>query len=54
MHATQIQNQPYPHASLLQSAVEDLRRLLLQNGYPQSIIPFNINDVLNNSKEQAK
>ena len=34
-------------ASLLQSAVEDLKRLLLQNGYPQGIITFNINDVLN-------
>ena len=37
-------------ASLLQSAVEDLKRLLLQNGYPQGIITFNINDVLNKNK----
>ena len=37
-------------ASLLQSAVEDLKSLLLQNGYPQGIITFNINDVLNKNK----
>ena len=30
--------------------VEDLKRLLLQNGYPQGIITFNINDVLNKNK----
>ena len=34
-------------ASLLQFAVEDLKRLLLQSGYPQGILTFNINDVLN-------
>ena len=39
-------------ASLLQSAVEDLRKLLLQNGYPQGIITFNINDVLNKNKNK--
>ena len=39
-------------ASLLQSAVEDLKRLLLQNGYPQGIITFNINDVLNKNKNK--
>ena len=37
-------------ASLLQSAVEDLKRLLLKNGYPPRIITFNINDVLNKNK----
>ena len=36
--------------SLLKSALEDLKRLLLQNGYPQGIINFNINDVLNKNK----
>ena len=41
-------------ASLLQSAVEDLKRLLLQNGYPQGIITFNINDVLNKNKNKPK
>ena len=40
-------------ASLLQSAaVEDLKRLLLQNGYPQDIITFNINDVPNKNKNK--
>ena len=32
--------------------IEDLKRLLLQNGYPQGIITFNINDVLNNNKNK--
>ena len=31
----------------------DLKRLLLQNGYPQGIINFNINDVLNKNKNKA-
>ena len=39
-------------ASLLQSAVEDLKRLLLQNGYPRGIITFNINDALNKNKNK--
>ena len=39
-------------ASLLKSAVEDLKRLLLQNGYPQGIITFNINDVLNKNRNK--
>ena len=39
-------------ASLLQSAVEDLKRFLLQNGYPYGIITFNINDVLNKNKNK--
>ena len=33
--------------SLLQSALNDLRKLLLQNGYPQGIINYHIKDVLN-------
>ena len=37
-------------AFLLQSAVKDLKRLLLKNGYPHCIINFNINDVLNKNK----
>ena len=37
----------------VQSAVEDLKRLLLQNCYPQSIITFNnINDVLKKIKNK--
>ena len=39
-------------ASLLQSAVKDLKSLLLQKGYPQGIITFNINDVLNKNKNK--
>ena len=39
-------------ASLLKSAVEDLKRLLLQNGYPQGIITFNINDILNKNRNK--
>ena len=38
--------------SLLQSALHDLRKLLLQNGYPQGIINYHINDVLNRSRHQ--
>ena len=39
-------------ASLLHSAVQDLRKLLLQNGYPQGIITYNVNDVLNRHKNK--
>jgi len=64
IYTTQIQNQPHPHAhvsrcfricstaSLLKSAVDDFKRLLLQNGYPQGVITFNINDVLNKTKKK--
>ena len=41
-------------ASLLQSALGDLRRLLLQNGYPQGIITYNINDVLNRNRNKPR
>ena len=34
-------------ASILHSAIQDLRTLLVQNGYPQGIITYNGNDVLN-------
>ena len=37
---------------MLQSAVEDLKKLLLQNGYPQGIVTLNINDVLNRNKNK--
>ena len=33
--------------SLLQSSLNDLEKLLLQNGHPQGIISYHINDVLN-------
>jgi len=39
-------------ASFLKSAVDDLKRLLPQNGYPQGIITFNINDVLNKNRKK--
>ena len=38
--------------SLLQAAIKDLKKLLLQNGYPQGVITFNINDVLNKNKNK--
>ena len=38
--------------SLLQSALHDLRKLLLLNGYPQGIINYHINDVLNKNRHQ--
>ena len=37
--------------SLLQSALNDLRKLLLQNGYPRGIINYHINDVLNKNRQ---
>ena len=33
--------------SLLRSCLDELRKLLLQNGYPAGVINYNINDVLN-------
>ena len=41
-----------PRHLYLQAAIKDLRKLLLQNGYPQGVITFNINDVLNKSKNK--
>jgi len=41
-------------ASLLQSALGDLRKLLLQNGYPQEIITYNVNDVLNRNRNKPR
>jgi len=37
---------------LLQSALNDLKKLLLQNGCPQGVITYNINDVLNRNKNK--
>ena len=37
--------------SLLQSALNDLRKRLLQNGYSQGIINYHINDVLNKNRQ---
>ena len=65
LHSTKVQNKPHPlphlsllpswfilSGSLLQSALHDLRKLLLQNGYPQGIINYHINDVLNKNRHQ--
>ena len=41
-------------ASLLQSALGDLRKLLLQNGYPQGIITYNVNDLLNRNRNKPR
>ena len=37
--------------SLLQSALNDLQKIFLQNGYPQGIINYHINDVLNKNRQ---
>ena len=37
---------------LLQSAQNDLKKFLLQNGYPQGAITYNVNDVLNRNKNK--
>ena len=37
---------------LLQSALNDLRKLLLKKGYPRDIINYHINDVLNKNRHQ--
>ena len=38
--------------SLLQFVLDDPRELLLHNGYPQGIINYDINDVLNKGRHQ--
>ena len=38
--------------SLLQAAIKDLKKLLLQYGYSQGVITFNLNDVLNKNKHK--
>ena len=38
--------------SLLQSVLDNPRELLLHNGYPQNIINYHINDVLNKGRHQ--
>ena len=40
--------------SLLRSGLNELRKLLLQNGYPAGIINYNINDVLNKQQNRTK
>ena len=63
VHSTKVQNRPHPlltyrylrlcsSGSLLQFFLNDPRELLLQNGYPQGIINYQINDVLNKARHQ--
>ena len=63
LHSTHVQNKSYSYtylpllpnlllAFLLKSALDDLRKLLLQNGYPQGIVTHNINDVLNRNRNE--
>ena len=40
--------------SIYQSALGDLRKLLPQNGYPQGIITYNVNDVLNRNRNKPR
>ena len=44
----------YSSGSLLQSTLNDPGKLLLQNGYPQCIINYPVNDVLNKNRHQPK
>ena len=43
-----------PSASLLQSALDDLKKLLSRNGYPPGIVTYNINDVINRHQNRPK
>ena len=40
--------------SLLRSCLDELRKLLLQNGYPAGVINYNINDVLNRQQNRPR
>ena len=42
--------QIYSSPSLLQSVLDDLRKHFLQNGYPQGIVNFHVNDVLERNR----
>ena len=46
--------QIFSSCSLLQSALDDLRKLLLQDGYPQGIINCHVNDVLGTKPKQMR
>ena len=39
---------------LLRSCVNELRKLLLQNGYPAGVVNYNINDVLNRQQNRPR
>ena len=40
--------------ALLRSCLNELRKLLLQNGYPAGVVNYNINDVLNRQQNKPK
>ena len=40
--------------SLLRSCLNELRKLLLQNGYPASVVNYSINDVLNRQQNKPR
>ena len=40
--------------SLLRSCVNELRKLLLQNGFPAGVVSYNINDVLNRQQNRPR
>ena len=44
----------YSFPELLQSDLNELRKLLLQNGYPLGTINYNINGVLKKNKDKLK
>ena len=58
VQSTKIQSKsdPYSHFSLsprlLQSSLDELKKLLSQNGYPRGVVNYNKNDVL--EKQQNK
>ena len=41
-------------ASLLQSALNDVKKLLSRNGYPPGIVTYNMNDVINRHQNRPK
>ena len=40
--------------SILRSCLNELRKLLLKNGYPAGVVNYNINDVLNRQEDKPK
>ena len=40
--------------SLLRSCLDELRKLLLQNGYPAGVVNYNINDILNSQQNRPR
>ena len=38
----------------MSSSLDEMRKLLLQNGYPSGVLKYNINDVLNRQENRSK